>query len=139
MNRSKSGLFLMELIIAIAFFSFASAICVQLFSVAHNLRQRSFNIQMAVGNAQSAAEVFKTTGGDAYYMTSLLESDYIGGQFITHYCDEWLPAEADNARYTMTVNIDRTIVPSRALIIITDDFNNTELYNLEVRRYLGGR
>ena len=59
MGRSKSGLFLMELIIVTAFFAVASVICIQLFAMSHSLSTRSIGMQMAVVNAQSAAEIIE--------------------------------------------------------------------------------
>lgn len=41
MKHSKSGLFLMELIVAFLFFSLASAICVQLFVKADTINEES--------------------------------------------------------------------------------------------------
>ena len=138
MSRSKSGLFLMELIIAIAFFSFASAICIQLFATAHNLRQRSFDIQMAVMNAESAAEVFKITNGDINYMTDLVGTGFTGGNLFSAYCADWQPVSltAKDVRYIMTIEIDRTVVPAMATIVVTDELMGTELHSLVVRRYI---
>jgi len=124
MNQSKSGLFLMELIIAIAFFAVAAGVCVQLFAGAHALRERSFNLQMAVAGAQSAAETFKATGG---------------GAGVTGYDERWARVDADRARYVITVQTDERLVPSAATITVTDTARGVELYSLTVRRYNGGR
>lgn len=56
-SSSRSGLLLMEIIIAILFFSLASAICLQLFVKAHNLGQDTQELDMAVRQASSVADV----------------------------------------------------------------------------------
>lgn len=73
-SSSKSGLFLIELIIAIVFFAVASAICIQLFVKAHLISARSGDLSAANAIVQSEAEYFKThaaqvvdaSGGGAY-------------------------------------------------------------------------
>ena len=57
----RSSLFLMELMIAILFFSLASAVCVQLFVKSHLLTREAADLNQAVSQAQSAAEVIRTT------------------------------------------------------------------------------
>ena len=58
-SSSKSGLFLIELIIAIVFFAVSSAICTQLFVKAHVISTRSNDLNIAAQIAQSYAENFK--------------------------------------------------------------------------------
>lgn len=58
-THSGSSLFLMELILAILFFSVASAVCVQLFARAHTASEQSAALNRAVLAAESAAESFK--------------------------------------------------------------------------------
>lgn len=71
-SASKAGLFLIELIIAIAFFAVASAICVQLFVKAYLISARSSDISVASGIAQNEAEAFKADSGA--YIDSLNRS-----------------------------------------------------------------
>lgn len=61
MNRalhSKTSLFLMELIIAILFFSISGSICVKLFVEAHLLSKASVEINNSVLWAQNVSELF---------------------------------------------------------------------------------
>ena len=135
MARSKSGLFLMELIIAICFFAIASAICVQLFAYAHNLSQRSKGIQMAVINAQSVAEGFVGLGGDIDSLASLWQVTADEGRFIVWFDDNWILS--DIGRFEMIVEIDVLAVPAVLDIFIMDTMLETEIYSTRVRRYLG--
>ena len=56
-TSSRSGLLLMEIIIAILFFSVVSAICLQLFVKSHKLGQNTEELDMAVRQASSVAEI----------------------------------------------------------------------------------
>ena len=57
----SSSLFLMELILAILFFSIASAVCVQFFVKSHLLSQRSQELSHAVNECSTIAEICKTS------------------------------------------------------------------------------
>ena len=63
-NTSKSGLFLMELIMSIMFFSLASAVCVELFVRSHTLSKSSVELNHAVVECDSVAEFIQGAGGN---------------------------------------------------------------------------
>lgn len=63
-SSSKSGLFLLELIIAIVFFAAASAACTQLFVQAHLTSNHSRDLNMAANIAQNTAESFQSGSGE---------------------------------------------------------------------------
>lgn len=65
MKRSKSGLFLMEMLFAILFFSVAGAVCLQLFAKAHLLSRDATLLNEAVVSCQSAASILEAEGMDA--------------------------------------------------------------------------
>ena len=71
-NARKTGLFLMELIIAILFFSLAATICIQLFVKSHMISERSIALNHSILLAQNTAEIFYATNGDPEKMASLL-------------------------------------------------------------------
>lgn len=75
-NSSKSGLFLMELILAIFFFSIAAAICVRLFVTSHQLSRESVRLNHAVTMAESIAEAFYGCNGEEAQLTALLADLY---------------------------------------------------------------
>ncbi len=59
----KSSLFLIELIIAVLFFSLSAAVCVRLFASAYLLGQQSTYRDVATLQAQSMASLFQNSGG----------------------------------------------------------------------------
>ena len=64
-TSSRSGLLLMEIIIAILFFSVVSAICLQLFVKAHNMGTDTEELDMAVRQCSSVAEILSQGGQPA--------------------------------------------------------------------------
>ncbi|MCL1989176.1 MAG: hypothetical protein FWG64_14575 [Firmicutes bacterium] len=138
MAKSKSGLFLMELIIAIAFFSVSSAICIQLFALAHTLTASSVNMQMAVINAQSAAETFKVAGDDVDYLRQLLQADIVDGNVVANFDEDWNRiSAAEEVRYRLLINSDVVSNMATAVITISDFMDGSEVYSLTVHKYLG--
>ncbi len=99
--HSKSGLFLMELIISILFFSIAGAVCIQLFVKAHFVSREAGNETAYVTVTQNMAEAFYSCDGDCEDLRLLLSSVY-----PTVYM-----AGSDVGEYSVTVYFD-------------DDFNN---------------
>ncbi len=63
-NRAKSSsLFLLELILAILFFSIASAVCVQFFVKSHILSRDAQRLNHAVNECSGIAEIVNTSYG----------------------------------------------------------------------------
>ncbi|MEG2770399.1 MAG: hypothetical protein RR902_06225 [Oscillospiraceae bacterium] len=85
-HTSKSSLFLMELIIAILFFSVSSAICVQLFVTAHLKSESSVNLNLAVLQAETVAEQYKAGKGEIFALTKAVNAKKTqGGTYICYY------------------------------------------------------
>ena len=64
MNKSRSALFLMELIIVIFFFSLTSAVCLNVFAKAHIIGRDTRQLNDAVLFAKNAGELFYEYGTD---------------------------------------------------------------------------
>lgn len=77
MKHSKSSLFLMELIIALLFFSLASTVCIRLFVNAHSLSNQTVDMNHAVNYAQNMAETFIGCGGDLQAMQTILSDSQL--------------------------------------------------------------
>lgn len=75
-SSSRSGLFLMELIISILFFSLAGAVCVRLFVNSHIVSQNSVELNYALEWSQNVAEVFYGCNGDFDQMIDLFQSQF---------------------------------------------------------------
>lgn len=76
MNKtsSRTGLFLMELIIGILFFSLAGALCIQMFVKSHTISQSSTQLNHGVLWAQNIAEAFQGCNGNVVEMAELFDT-----------------------------------------------------------------
>lgn len=144
-KNSSSSLFLMELIIAILFFSLASTVCIQLFVKAHLLTEKSVNINQSILWTQNLAEGFLNSNGDLAGMKELFdEKSELGEDHISLYFDnDWNPVVAgtDSARYEVKLQLtgtDTSLVTAQ--IISTDLKQTTEtepIYLLTVDKFVG--
>lgn len=78
-TSSRSGLFLLELIISILFFSMASAVCIRLFVQAHITDRENRNLTQSVKLCENLAEVYTASEGDINTLTDIypyLQRDY---------------------------------------------------------------
>ncbi len=72
-SSSKTGLFLMELIIAIFFFSLAGALCIKMFVESHRISKDSVELHHGVLWTQNLAESFYGCNGNPDDVVSLFE------------------------------------------------------------------
>ncbi len=96
----KSSLFLMELIFCIFFFSLASAVCMRLFARAHILQSDTEALNHGVYLTQSAAEAFKSTGGDLAALSSFFPEGHLEETeaiFTVWYQEDWSPLSGENS------------------------------------------
>lgn len=68
-NNNRSGIFLMEITLAIVFFSLAGALCLQMFAKSRQTSRDSANLAQASGHVQNAAELIKSAASSAFYNT----------------------------------------------------------------------
>lgn len=73
-HSSRSGLFLMELIISILFFALAGAVCIRLFVSSHLISRDSVTLNHALEWCQNTAEIFYGCDGDADKMAQVLST-----------------------------------------------------------------
>lgn len=151
MKTSRSSLFLMEMIIAILFFSLASAVCIQLFVKSYTLRQDSVKLNQATMKAQSMAELFYAFNGDYYAITSsydaldgfLCEHDSDAQVITSYYSDAWEPVAASesstDAEYAVSMFISEDGVMQSGEIYVHDTGSNSEIYSLSVQCYVPER
>ena len=87
---TRSGLFAIELLIAVGIFSLCAAICVGLFVRADVMSRDSADLNRAVTEARNAAECFKAAGGDLEETARLTGGALAaGGKLILEYDANW--------------------------------------------------
>ena len=135
--KSKTALFLMELIIVILFFSLASAVCMQLFAQSHLISKETRELNHAVSIATSYAEVMRGTDGS---MESILEAfpEAVAqdNYFEVFYDAHFQVCDPDAAAYVTDV----TITPNGAIqnmeirFVRLSDYH--EIYKLNATKYM---
>lgn len=112
-NRPRSSsLFLMELILAILFFSIASAVCVQFFVKSHLMNHDSNALNHAVNECASAAEIIETADDitDSMEMLRRLYPNgvYSDNRLIIYYSDTFTACSETDAVYLLTLQIEKS-------------------------------
>ena len=82
---TRSGLFAIELLIAVGIFSLCAAICVGLFVRSEVMSQDSADLNRAVTEARSAVECFKAAGGDLEKTARLTGGELAEGKLLLRY------------------------------------------------------
>lgn len=102
--RSKSSLFLMELILVILFFSISAAICMKVFATAKVKTDFSRNVSNATFAAETIAETFKDCDGNLIELAEKFDGEASGTTLIVYYDNEWNSCKKGNESFVMTVN-----------------------------------
>lgn len=120
----RSSLFLLELIIAILFFSLASAVCVQFFVKSRIISEDTKNLNIAVQQVSSQAELF------------------LAGQEVAenvYYDENWAECEREAAVFCLTATLEEKENGRFQVgtFSVTDD-KKKEIYTLSVEKYEAG-
>lgn len=144
MNKKSgrhSSLFLLELIAAIFFFCLASAVCVRFFVKSHTLSQETKNLDMAVNQTSTFAELFRS-GDDLF---TLLDKQYPDGilsedntVFTLYYDKDWTPCPKKNASFSLNIKQITKANICTGNFVVTDLEGKKEIYALETEKYSGG-
>ncbi len=131
----RSSLFLMELIVAILFFSLAAAVCVRLFVKSHTLEQDSVSLTHAVNAASSAADIFRSQN-DVY---SFLKEQFPKGEktetgYAYYYDEHWKLCSASEGCFTVQFSTADASDLLKGTITVTK--GNELLYELTVQKYI---
>ena len=91
---TRSGLFAIELLIAVGVFSLCAAICVGLFVRSEVMSQDSADLNHAVSEARSAADCFKAAGGDLERTAELTGGRVVENTIYVSFDANWEKLEA---------------------------------------------
>lgn len=132
-NRS-SKLFLMELIIAIFFFSIISAVSVQLFSEAYTRSVRSKELVQSVNLASNVAEYYRVWDWqEASWQEVFPEGVWQGNDWQIAYDEAWKPTE-EEARYLLCMELVEQDGMKEAQIVVSEEETGRIIYELTVKR-----
>lgn len=143
-QHARSSLFLLELIVAICFFSITAAICTRVFAAAHLQSIHTQDLNHAIAHTQSVAEAFRSTDGTLESLATLfpdeaiLTEDTSDSTILLLYDADWNPCPAgtdpDDASviYRLGITVDADDLLSTAHLTVTKQTNQTELFSLDV-------
>lgn len=144
-NRAQSSsLFLLELILAILFFSLASAVCVQFFVKSHLLSRDARNINHAVNECSGIAEIVTASDGMEHAM-DLIREVYTDAETVTdtpairiYYDDSLTPCSPGDGTYMLQAlfSEEDRILTAHISMETVDERPEEPIYQLTVDHYL---
>lgn len=119
-HNNISSLFLLELILAVLFFSVASALCIQIFTKAHLMSQDARDLNFAVNEVSSMAEQMPDD--------SLQDA-------AAYYDSGYASCEKADAVYVLTVHYEPEDTLLKAHISMDTIADNRNIYTLDVTKH----
>lgn len=152
-NRAKSSsLFLLELILAILFFSLASAVCVQFFVKSHILSRDARRLNHAVNECSGIAEIINTSDGtedaievitgiypDAFLTDAAENGDVPSVSALIYYDEEFVPCPETDGTYVLEAVFWEQGRMLTAGMTIGERNEDAPIYELTVKHYLQRR
>lgn len=154
-HNNTSSLFLLELILAVLFFSVASALCIQIFTKAHLMSQDARDLNFAVNEVSSMAE--QISAGTLHPATAASSDDTAASSDDTasdpstqisndawqddtaYYDSSYASCEKADAVYVLTVHYEPEDTLLKAHISMDTIADNRNIYTLDVTNHLQRR
>lgn len=138
-KKSKTSLFLMELIITILLLAICGAICMELFAASDSLSRRTRELNGAVACAQGFAEVMRGTDGSLEEVVKHYDRAVRtgGNLFEVYYDGEFRECDYADAAYVGDVTLapQGSIQNMEVRVVRLSDFE--EVYSLTATKYMG--
>ena len=143
-HNNISSLFLLELILAVLFFSVASALCIQIFTKAHLMSQDARDLNFAVNEVSSMAE--QISAGTLHSDTAASSDDTASDpstqmpddslqDAAAYYDSGYASCEKADAVYVLTVHYEPEGTLLKAHISMDTIADNRNIYTLDVTKH----
>lgn len=143
-HNNTSSLFLLELILAVLFFSVASALCIQIFTKAHLMSQDARDLNFAVNEVSSMAE--QISAGTLHSDTAASSDDTASDpstqmpddslqDAAAYYDSSYASCEKADAVYVLTVHYEPEHTLLKAHISMDTVTDNRNIYTLDVTKH----
>ena len=143
-HNNTSSLFLLELILAVLFFSVASALCIQIFTKAHLMSQDARDLNFAVNEISSMAE--QISAGTLHPDTAASSDDTASDpstqmpddslqDAAAYYDSGYASCEKADAVYVLTVHYEPENTLLKAHISMDTIADNRNIYTLDVTKH----
>lgn len=133
--KSRTSLFLMEFIIAILFFSTASAVCMQLFTRAHVIDVKTRELNHAVSVSQSVAETLRGTDGALSSVAACFpQASVQGSRLLLSFDERWRNCPQADAAYQCMADFNHNegLIDVHISVIRVSD--QSEIYSLHTMK-----
>lgn len=143
-HNNTSSLFLLELILAVLFFSVASALCIQIFTKAHLMSQDARDLNFAVNEVSSMSEQISAgtlhsdtaaSSDDTASDPSTQMSDGTLQDAAAYYDSSYASCEKADAVYVLTVHYEPEDTLLKAHISMDTVADNRNIYALDVTKH----
>lgn len=143
-HNNTSSLFLLELILAVLFFSVASALCIQIFTKAHLMSQDARDLNFAVNEVSSMAE--QISAGTLHSDTAASSDDTASDpstqmpddslqDAAAYYDSSYASCKKADAVYVLTVHYEPEDTLLKAHISMDTIADNRNIYTLDVTKH----
>ena len=143
-HNNISSLFLLELILAVLFFSVASALCIQIFTKAHLMSQDARDLNFAVNEVSSMAE--QISAGTLHSDTAASSDDTASDpstqmpddslqDAAAYYDSSYASCKKADAVYVLTVHYEPENTLLKAHISMDTIADNRNIYTLDVTKH----
>ena len=143
-HNNTSSLFLLELILAVLFFSVASALCIQIFTKAHLMSQDARDLNFAVNEVSSMAEQISAgtlhsdtaaSSGDTASDPSTQMPDDSLQDAAAYYDSSYASCEKADAVYVLTIHYEPEDTFLKAHISMDTVADNRNIFTLDVTKH----
>lgn len=135
-SRTGSRLFFIEFLIVLFFFLIISTVCLRLFVKAHTITQRSEALSHAQTAAASIAAVIEQGAHSPEEAASFFpEASVTSDGFFITYDKDFIPCDAQDASYALTLEMTRDEQELRAEILV-EDYRHETVYQLPLSFHL---
>lgn len=143
-HNNTSSLFLLELILAVLFFSVASALCIQIFTKAHLMSQDARDLNFAVNEVSSMAE--QISAGTLHSDTAASSDDTASDpstqmpddslqDAAAYYDSSYVSCKKADAVYVLTVHYEPEDTLLKAHISMDTIADNRNIFTLDVTKH----
>lgn len=139
-QAKRSGIFLLELMIVILFFSVTAAVCIQLFVKAHVISQDTRNLNMAVNQVLEVAEVFRMGADMQEFMEHEFQNYEKGtkdSSYRIYYNENWEPEGKKGASFCLVVEILEDGTKESGHFSMKNMNTNQEIYTVSLKKFKG--
>lgn len=126
-ERSKSVMLLIEITIMLLVFALCASVCLRLFAGARNMANDAKELSNAAMWAQSAAEVYKSSGGELAETADILGGTVSDGRMELRFDEDW---HEGGGAYLLTID-------GNGAVRVTD--GEETIYSLNVEAVSYGR